>query len=128
MTTWVLGLDIGQRKTGVAVGQSLTGSATPLTILYKSADELDIKDIRGWVEEWRVQAVVIGRPLTADGKPHSLDAAIDRFAAMIKGELMIPVYEVGEYLSSHEARQRRPGNKKIDDMAACVLVEDFFAR
>lgn len=128
LTIWVLGLDIGQRKTGVAVGQSLTGSATPLAILHKPANELDVKDIRRWVEEWRVQAVVIGRARTADGKPHPLDAAIDRFTMMIKAELMMPVHEVGEYLSSHEARKRKPGSKKIDDMAACVLVEDFFAQ
>lgn len=128
MTTWVLGLDIGQRKTGVAVGQSLTGSATPLAILHKPAGELEIGDILSWIEEWRVQGVVIGRPRTADGKPHPLEAVIDRFAAMIQQELGLPVHEVGEYLSSHEAKKRRPGQKKIDDLAACILVEDFFAQ
>ncbi|MDO5091688.1 MAG: Holliday junction resolvase RuvX [Cardiobacteriaceae bacterium] len=128
MTVWVLGLDIGQRKTGVAVGQSLTGSATPLGIVEKSAEKLAIADIRAWIDEWRVQAVVIGRPRTADGKAHPLDKAIDRFVALIENELGLPVHEVGEYLSSHEAKARQPKRKKIDDIAACVLVEDFFAR
>lgn len=128
LTTWVLGLDIGQRKTGVAVGQSLTGSASPLAILHKPALELEIEDIRKWVTEWRVQAVVLGRPQTADGKAHPLDGAITQFAAKIRHELGLPVHEVDEYLSSHEAKKRRPKQKKIDDMAACVLVEDFFAR
>ena len=78
LTKWVLGLDIGLRKTGVAVGQSLTRSATPLAILQKPADSLQISDIRGWVTEWRVQAVIIGRPMLADGTTHPLDPAIDR--------------------------------------------------
>lgn len=128
MTEWVLGLDIGQRKTGVAVGQSLTGSATPLAILQKNAQDLAIEDILPWINEWRVQTVVIGRPVLADGKAHPLDGAITRFATLIRAELGLPVHEVGEYLSSHEARQRQPKRKKIDDMAACVLVEDFFAQ
>lgn len=127
MTQWVLGLDIGQRKTGVAVGQSLTGSATPLAIVRKAANALQIADIRHWAEEWRVQAVVIGRPELADGKTHPLDHAITRFAEMIRRELDLPVHEVGEYLSSHEARERRGGRENVDDLAACVLVEDYFA-
>lgn len=128
MTKWVLGLDIGLRKTGVAVGQSLTRSATPLAILQKPADSLQISDIRGWVTEWRVQAIVIGRPQLADGTTHPLDPAIDRMIGMVRDELGLPVHEVNEYLSSHEAKSRQSGKRKIDDIAACILIEDFFAQ
>ena len=127
-TVWVLGLDIGHKKTGVAVGQSLTGSATPLAIVRKNAMQLQIGDIRHWVQEWRVEKVVIGRPVLADGKAHPLDKAIDRLAALIRHELGLPVHEVGEYLSSHAARERSGSRDDIDDMAACILVEDYFAQ
>lgn len=126
MTTWVLGLDIGQRKTGVAVGQSLTGSATPLGIIRKPANALQIQDIRAWVQEWRVESIVIGRPRLADGKPHPLDSAIDRMARLMLTELGLPVHEVDEYLTSHEAKARQPKTEAVDAVAACILIEDFF--
>lgn len=128
LTTWVLGLDIGQHKTGVAVGQSLTGSATPLGIIRKPAQALQIQDIRPWVQEWRVQHIIIGRPRLADGKPHPLDPAIDRMAHLMLTELGLPVHEVDEYLSSHEAKARQPKKDAVDAIAACILIEDFFAQ
>lgn len=128
MTEWVLGLDIGLRKTGVAVGQSLTGTAKPLAILQKPAHSLQTGDIRPWIEEWRVQAVVVGRPGLADGKIHPLDSAINRMIRLISDTWRLPVHEINEYLTSHEAKARRPGKCAADDLAACILIEDFFAQ
>lgn len=63
---WVLGIDVGSKKTGVAVGQSLTGLARPLTIIRTTAHELNAKQFAVIIAEWKINCIVIGLPVLAD--------------------------------------------------------------
>ena len=66
-TIWILALDVGQRKTGVAVGQSLTQTAKPLAVLRHPAQQLEAAHFAAWVREWSVSHIVIGLPKLRDG-------------------------------------------------------------
>lgn len=124
---WVLGLDIGQKKTGVAVGQSLTGLAKPLTLLKIPARQLQASHLQAYIQEWKIGMIVLGLPRLADGKPHPLQADIERIGKELAVSFALPVHYVDEMLTSHEARQRFGKREEYDSAAAAVMVESFLA-
>ena len=124
---WILALDVGRRKTGVAVGQTLTATARPLAVIRHPAATLEAAQFAAWVREWSVSAIVIGWPQLRDGKEHPLAPAIRRLAGKCREAFALPVYFSDEYLSSHEARARLPDAKEVDAMAAVVIAEDWLA-
>ncbi|MET0044659.1 MAG: Holliday junction resolvase RuvX, partial [Candidatus Thiodiazotropha sp. 6PLUC3] len=65
-TDTLLGFDFGTRKIGVAVGQSLTGTATPLETLELVNHKPDWERIKQLIDEWQPQALVVGLPLDVD--------------------------------------------------------------
>lgn len=125
--TWVLGIDVGQRKTGLAIGQSLTGLAKPLALLKIPANQLNISHFQPYIKEWKVNEIIIGLPHLADGKAHPLQTEIERIAHMLSTEFALPIHFVDEMLSSHEARQRFGKRDEYDSAAAAVMVESYFA-
>ena len=62
----LLGFDYGPRKIGVAVGQTVTGSATPLTTLRSRGERPDWPGIEALVREWQPSAAVVGLPFQMD--------------------------------------------------------------
>ena len=127
MVQWVLGIDVGTRKTGTAIGQSLTARARPLERFCVPIAELQADHFAAIIGEWRVTCVVIGMPKLADGKPHPLEAAINRLAKALAERYRLPVHYVTETLTSHEAFVRFPACKDKDSAAAAVMVEDFLS-
>ncbi len=125
MVQWVLGIDVGTRNTGTAIGQSLTARARPLERLRVPIAELQADHFAKIIREWRITRIVIGLPKLADGKPHPLEAAIRRLAKALAEHYLLPVHYVPETLTSHEAFARFPACKDKDSAAAAVMVEDF---
>ncbi|MCB1734711.1 MAG: Holliday junction resolvase RuvX [Gammaproteobacteria bacterium] len=131
----VLGFDFGERKIGLAVGQSVTGTATPLTTLPASHGQPDWHHVESLISEWRPQALVIGLPLHMDGSESEITEAARRFGRRLHGRFGLPVHEIDERLSSEAAReriaaQRNAGRKRSDRgdrdaMAACLILEDY---
>lgn len=121
----ILALDVGFKKTGIAVGQRLTGTARPLRVLRKAIAQLSASDFTDDLHNWRVQRIIIGWPQHQDGTPHPLHPHLKRLAA----EFSLPVVFVDEYLTSHTAQQRLPkkDHHLLDAMAAVILAEDYFA-
>ncbi|RMG55407.1 MAG: Holliday junction resolvase RuvX [Gammaproteobacteria bacterium] len=137
MTGRVLGFDFGLKRTGVAVGQGITGTATPLTTLIGHNEEPDWTGITRLIEEWRPEALVVGLPLQMDGSPNpELHERIERFCRQLEGRYHLPVYRVDERLSSVEAQrrlkeQRQQGTRgrirkeEIDALAAALQLETW---
>lgn len=123
----VLALDVGSKRTGVAIGQSITQTAQPLRVLQVPAAQLGSSHVEAMVREWRVSHVVIGFPMHDDGSEHPLHAHIHRLKTSLEKRFGLPVALVSEYLSSHEARARGAKRENVDAMAAVVLAEDWLA-
>jgi putative Holliday junction resolvase len=127
----VLGFDFGTRRIGVAVGQALTGTATPLTTLLSRDQRPDWPRIEALIAEWRPSTLVVGVPHTADGRDSELTRAAQRFARRLHGRFGLPVDTVDERLSSLEAtrhlgrRAREP--EAVDREAARIIVETWLA-
>lgn len=117
-----LAFDFGLKRTGVAVGNRLLGTATPqATIKAHGAAQLAQAEAR--VREWQPDAVVVGVPFHPDGASHDNTARARKFARQLRGRLKLPVFEVDERYSTTEAVAA--GATDPDAGAACVILEQF---
>jgi putative holliday junction resolvase len=123
----VLAFDFGLRRIGTAVGQDLTGTAQALTVVAVRNGQVDWEAIAHLVDTWQPDLFVLGRPHTADGTPHPLHAAIDRFARRLHGRYGRTVSFVDEHLSSHAAAAEPASvDVGLDAVAARLILESWF--
>ncbi len=125
-----LAFDYGQRRIGVASGNTISRSANPLTIIT-SHKNIDWKEIEKTINEWLPVGFVVGMPYTADGKitPHL--KRIKNFAAELEQQFKLPVYFIDEHLSSHAAKDLLSQStsrriRALDDTAAAVILQTWF--
>jgi len=126
-----LGIDPGGKRLGLALGDDLTGFATPLEVVgYRgTADAAQL--IAEAMDEYGAEIAVIGLPTLSDGsetpacmRSHALAGAL--------AELGVETALQPEFLTTNEARRRakssnrRPG-QPIDDIAAQVILEEYLA-
>ncbi|AJD50005.1 endonuclease, Holliday junction resolvase [Isoalcanivorax pacificus W11-5] len=132
MTTTLLAFDFGTRKIGLASGQSLTGTGSPLPALPCREGIPDWEQVRRLLAEWQPDLLLVGLPLNMDGTDSDLSQRARRFAGRLKGRFGKPVQLIDERLSTREARDRlgdhyRGGSDpRVDSMAAVLLIESFF--
>lgn len=118
----VLGFDFGERRIGVAVGQTVTRTATPLVTLTARAGQPDWTALERLIRDWQPTRLVVGLPSTADGVPHPLAAAITRFGRRLHGRFGLPVAYIDERLSSHLAATHCAGDRQVLDAIAAALI------
>lgn len=139
----VLGFDYGLRRIGVATGNTLTHSATPLTavagqISVGEKQQTNWEPLEKLIKEWRPDRLLVGQPLLVDGKRQPFTEKAEAFAAELGERSGITVELVDETLSSRAAeselkQQRQAGRKskirkaEIDAMAAKVIIETWLS-
>ncbi|MCP5415819.1 MAG: Holliday junction resolvase RuvX [Chromatiaceae bacterium] len=130
MTT-LLGFDFGTAKIGIAVGQSITGTATPLVTLRGTQQRPDWDGISRLIAAWQPSALVVGLPCDIDGGETEIAVQAKRFARQLEGRYHLPVHMIDERLTSMEARQRlqrRPRQiETLDAIAASLILETWFS-
>jgi putative holliday junction resolvase len=129
----IIAFDFGLRRIGVAVGQRITGSASPLGVVANGPHGPDWTRIQALLAEWRPGRLVVGMPLHTDGSPSQISPAVAEFTAGL-ARFELPVDTVDERYSSLDARQmlvdgRRTGQtrrirKEMVDAAAAVLIAE----
>ena len=120
-----LAFDFGTARVGVASGNSLTKSATPLgTVAVKG--EARFEAIARLVAEWQPAALVVGVPFHPDGAAHLNTERARRFGRQLKARFALPVPEVDERWSTTAAREG--GASDLDAAAAALILEQFLAR
>lgn len=127
----LLGFDFGPRKIGVAVGQTVTGSASPLTTIRSRRDKPDWVSIERLVREWQPNGAVVGLPFNMDDTEGEIAPGARRFARQLEGRFGLNVHLVDERLTSLEARQQLGKNasslEEIDAMAAKLILETWLS-
>ncbi|HEY5719421.1 MAG TPA: Holliday junction resolvase RuvX [Gammaproteobacteria bacterium] len=131
----VLGFDFGTERIGVAVGQTLTGTASPLTTLTAHGSQPDWTAIERLIDEWRPLAVVVGIPRNMDGSDSEMTARASRFQRQLRSRLGLTVHGVDERLTTFAAEQRLaeaglPRDRlrgELDRVAAQLILETWFA-
>lgn len=136
-STTILAFDYGGRRIGVAVGQSVTGSASALGTVTNRAQGPDWPAIERLVADWRPARLVVGLPLKEDGSDGETGEAARRFGDAL-ARFGLPVEVIDERYSSLEARERlvderrqglrgRLRKEMIDATAAVVIAERWLA-
>jgi putative Holliday junction resolvase len=131
----VLAVDIGRRRTGLALSDPTRTLATPYAVVtahpplgdvLRTADQLA-------AEPDGLSAIVVGRPLHLDGRPSAQTIEVDAFVARLRTRTALPVFVQDERLTSVEAETRlgirerdwRVRKAKLDAAAAAVILQDF---
>lgn len=127
----LLGFDYGTHKIGVAVGQPLTGTASPLETLGLVKQKPDWERIARLLKEWNPQALIVGHPFEMTGREADNAAGAKRFARQLRGRFHLPVHMADERLTSREAWARlgtEAGKDptKVDSYAAKLILETWF--
>lgn len=132
----IMGFDYGSKRIGVAVGQTLTGTARPLAIVPVKSQEPVWEHIGALIQEWQPQGLVVGFPLHADGSDNTITATIRQFCQQLQQRYQLPVYTVDETLStvvatervcSASVRKKKPQVAHVDAVAAQVILETWLA-
>ena len=131
-TGTLIGFDFGERRIGVAVGETGTGIANPLGAIDAAANDARFREIEKLVNEWRPAAFVVGRPRHADDSEHAVAKLAEKFARRLHAKYHVPVVMVDETLSSATAeshlRGTRAGAKKkgdVDAVAAAIILQSY---
>ncbi|HBI21382.1 MAG TPA: Holliday junction resolvase RuvX [Legionella sp.] len=128
-----LGFDFGYKRIGVAVGQSLTCSASPLSTLDAVLGVPHWDQVQRLVDQWQPTAMVVGLPTCIDGTEQYTTAASRGFARQLRKRFARPVHLVDERLSTREARAhlfaeggyRKIKKTQVDSIAACIILEQW---
>ena len=127
----LLGFDFGTAKIGVAVGQTVTRTATPLETLRSVEQQPDWQGIGRLIETWRPDQLVVGLPCDVDGSETEISDHARRFARQLEGRYRLPVHMMDERLTSMEARghlESRPDNlEQLDAIAARLILETWLS-
>lgn len=124
----MLGFDFGTQRIGVAVGQSITGTASALCTINASHGKPDWDRISVLIEHWRPDALVVGLPLHSDGTDSSISKAARKFAQQLEGRYRLPVHPMDERLSSHAAKQymkNTNSKQQVDAVAAMIILQNW---
>jgi putative Holliday junction resolvase len=117
-----MAFDYGTKRTGVAVGNRMLGTAQPQATITATGDARFVQ-IAQRLKDWQPDALVIGVPYHPDGAPHENTLRAQKFGRQLRGRFGLPVYEVDERYSTTEALAS--GAKDADAASACIILEQF---
>lgn len=123
-----MGFDFGLHKIGIATGQLITKSATPLTIITAQGGKPNWEQLDPIMEQWKPDALVVGRPLNMDDSESELSRLSEKFARRLYGRYDINPKMMDERLSTREAQElaKEQGLKgPVDALAAAIILQDW---
>jgi putative holliday junction resolvase len=135
----VVGIDLGERRIGVAVSDASGTLARPLKTIERGASDAEaVERLQAVIaelaaEEDEVGSVVVGLPMRLDGSPNRQTQRVGMMVTLLAARLAVPVFTQDERLSSREAEERlslrekdwRKRKVKLDAAAAAVILQDY---
>lgn len=131
----VIGFDFGIKRIGIAIGQKLTGTAQPLTVLKSKFGIPNWKSIETIYNDWKPMTLIVGLPLQLDGKEQPITVLAKKFAIQLKNRFHITVKMHDERFSTNEARLIQNENyfhniyiykkNQIDAIAAGIILKSW---
>jgi putative pre-16S rRNA nuclease len=128
----LLAFDFGLRRIGVAVGQRITQSATPLPALAARKGQPSWAQIAELIAQWQPDLLLVGLPYQMEGGEQAISFAARRFADQLKERFQLPVSLVDERLTTREAKRQLADSgikyqdyPSIDSYAAKLILESW---
>jgi len=128
MTEVLLAFDYGEKRIGVAVGNSLLRQAQALLIVENRNRIYRFETIGKLIGEWRPNRLVVGLPVHPDGAPHAMTQLAKRFGNQLNGRFDLPVHWVDERYSSVAAAEfaKEASWRGLDAEAARIILQQYF--
>ena len=137
----IVGLDVGERRIGVAISDASCTLARPVTALHTTGLDGDaLGRVRVEIDRLRQEddglaSIVLGLPRRLDGTANAMTPRVQAFAARLQNDTGLPVILQDERLSSREAESRlalrdrdwRSRKARLDAAAAAVILQDYLA-
>lgn len=132
----ILGLDLGEKRIGVAVSDPLGITAQGVTVIGRKTLEDDLKRIKEIVDEYRADSIVVGMPINMDGTKGKSAEKVSEFAETLRAAIGVPVNTYDERLSTKESEKflissdvsRKKRKSVIDKIAAQIILESYLER
>lgn len=135
----IVGLDLGERRIGVAISDATRTLARPVRVLVRPPSDAEALRIvtdeirRLTAEEDGVESIVLGLPKRLDGSANEMTPRVQAFARELHAASGLPVALQDERLSSREAESRlalrekdwRARKRKLDAAAAAIILQDY---
>jgi putative holliday junction resolvase len=119
MTKTILAFDFGEKRIGVAVGNTITKTGEALKIIQEKNQDEKFKVIEALIQEWQPQLLVVGLPTHPDGAEHEMTLKAKRFGNQLHGRFQIEVVWVDERYTSVSVQD---GN---DALAAQLILQQY---
>lgn len=133
----VIAFDYGINQIGLAVGQTLTGSANGIDVLRARDGQPNWDQVQSVIETWRPSLLLVGLPLNMDGTESDFCGRARKFGRRLHGRFGLETLMVDERLSTREAKSRdreRSGKTRqsyrqdpIDNIAAQIILESWLS-
>lgn len=129
----LMGLDVGDRRIGVAISDPLGLTAQPILTLVRTNRRQDLKSLARLIRKYGCEAIVVGNPLYMSGDLSPQAAKAQAFAEILREESGLPVHLWDERLTTTEAHRHlhaagRPGSEHravVDQVAAVLILQSF---
>ena len=124
----IIAFDYGEKKIGVAVGQTSTNTSSPLQIIFNKDNKTNWISISSLLDEWKPSLILIGKPLNMDGSESEIMKKVDKFYKELKSIYDADIEFVDERLTTFEAREILKDEKhdNVDAHAAKILIDNWF--
>ena len=119
MTKTILAFDFGEKRIGIAVGNTITKSAEALKIVQEKNQDEKFKAIEALIQEWEPQLLVVGLPTHPDGAEHEMTLKAKRFGNQLHGRFQKEVVWIDERYTSVSVQD---GN---DALAAQLILQQY---
>ena len=124
----IIAFDYGEKKIGVAVGQTSTNTSSPLKIIFNKDNKTNWISISSLLDEWKPDLILLGKPLNMDGSDSDIMKKVDKFYKELKSIYDADIEFVDERLTTFEAREILKDEKhdNVDAHAAKILIDNWF--
>ena len=126
-----MGFDFGTKKIGVAIGQMVTATATPISIIRVEKGVPNWFMLEKLINQWKPEHLVVGLPLNMDDSHSNMSRRALKFSSELENRFGIAVSNVDERLSTFEARQlyksgsTENNQEELDDKVAALILESW---
>ena len=137
MPSTYIAFDFGMKKMGIAIGQNITNTASPMDSVVMKNGNPDWNALKQLIEEYRPTTVILGKPDVKDKSSEALMKKIEAFKEILEMELNQNVEWALEHLTTEDAKEklklqrqegilsRRIMKGQVDSMAAAIFLQDW---
>lgn len=129
----LLGLDVGEKRIGVSLGDTETCLARPLEVIERRSRRADFEMIGQLVRKWEVSRVIVGLPLTSEGEVGPQARRVKRYTRELARSLPVPIDFVDERYTTVDAYgimqtvgySYKKKREQVDAVAAALILQSF---